>query len=43
VDRRSTLELGYETIDHLDGYVEPLAGQVGKPSQYYAGSSSSLK
>ena len=29
------LELGYETIDHLDGYVEALAGQVGKPSQFF--------
>jgi imidazolonepropionase-like amidohydrolase len=29
------LELGYETIDHLDGYVEALAGLVGKPSQFF--------
>jgi imidazolonepropionase-like amidohydrolase len=29
------LELGYETIDHLDGYVEALAGQVGKESQFF--------
>lgn len=29
------LELKYETIDHLDGYIEMLAGKVGQPSDFF--------
>ncbi len=29
------LELRYETIDHIDGYVEALAGKIGQPSQFF--------
>ena len=29
------LELNYETIDHLDGYVEALAGKSGQPSDFF--------
>jgi imidazolonepropionase-like amidohydrolase len=29
------LELKYETIDHLDGYVEALAGKIGQPSEFF--------
>lgn len=29
------LELKYETVDHLDGYVEALAGKPGQPSDFF--------
>jgi imidazolonepropionase-like amidohydrolase len=29
------LELKYDTIDHLDGYVEELAGKSGQPSDFF--------